>query len=379
MCAVFLPSFASAVETVEFLAPNLANVAVPPRPTRLTGKIVIEDSVGSMLLETDEGEIWQIMADSIRHRESNDKPLKKLDRDGLAERLLQELGPDFQVHHSKNYVVVYNTTRKYAQWCSSLLERLQRGFIAYWKKQGLELKEPDMPLPVLVFGDKAAYVRYAREEMGEAAGSAIGFYSLRTNRITMYDLTGMQAMRREETRRGSSHDITAMLSEPEAAPLVATIVHEATHQIAFNCGMQKRYATNPLWLGEGLAMFCETPDLSSNRSWSGFGKINYDRWDRYRENANGNRLGGIRELIVSDDRLRNPRTAVDAYAEAWAWTYFLATWHTKEFVAYVKMLAERPLLTPDSKQTRLADFTKHFGSDFTALEDEFYRHMSRIE
>jgi len=160
---------------------------------------------------------------------------------------------------------------------------------------------------------------------------------------------------------------------------VATIVHEATHQIAFNCGLQKRFSDNPVWLAEGLAMFCETPDLFSNRSWSGIGKVNYERWDLYRNNANADRVDSLRSLIVDDSRFRNSRTAVDAYAEAWAWTYFLITWHTDEYVAYLNDIADKPLLTPAHKQARLADFTKHFGSDFAKLEDEFYRRMSRIE
>ena len=44
---------------------------------------------------------------------------------------------------------------------------------------------------------------------------------------------------------------------------MATIVHEATHQIAFNCGMQQRYADIPLWLCEGMAVYFEAPDLAS--------------------------------------------------------------------------------------------------------------------
>jgi hypothetical protein len=354
-------------------------VNVDGRAKQYAGRVIVEDSVGSMLLETDDGAMVQIMADTIKSRESDAKPLEPLNKEQLAARLLEEMGPSFQVYQAKHYVVVYNTTRKYAQWTSSLLERLQRGFLAYWKKRGCDVKEPETPLAVVIFGDKDSYLRYARAELGAAAGSAIGYYSFQSNRITMYDLTGMQALRREDSRRGSLHDITAMLSEPEAAPLVATIVHEATHQIAFNCGLQKRYADSPVWLAEGLAMFCETPDLFSNRSWSGIGRVNYDRWDLYRDNANEDKVLPLESLIVDDSRFRNSRTAVDAYAEAWAWTYFLATWHTDEFVAYMKHLANKPLLTSDDKKTRRTDFTKHFGSDFAKLEDEFYRRMSRIE
>ncbi len=374
-CLILLGSCcAQAVLAIETVLVN-----VDGRAKQFTGKVVIEDSVGSMLLETDEGAMVQIMADTIQSRKSNTQELKPLDKEGMAKRLLEEMGPGFQVYQSKHYVIVYNTTRKYAQWTSSLLERLQKGFLGYWKKRGCDVKEPELPLPVVIFGDKASYLQYAREELGPAASSAIGYYSLQSNRITMYDLTGMQALRREDSRRGSLHDITAMLSEPDAAPLVATIVHEATHQIAFNCGLQKRFADNPVWLAEGLAMFCETPDLFSNRSWGGIGKVNYERWDRYRDNANDDKIGTLQSLIVDDSRFRDPRTAVDCYAEAWAWTYFLITWHTDEYVAYLNAISNKPLLTPTDKEGRLADFTKHFGSDFAKLEDEFYRRMSRIE
>jgi hypothetical protein len=373
---VFVSAFATAL-TAHGIETVLVNVN--GRAKQYEGQVIVEDSVGSMLLETDEGAMVQIMADTIKSRESDDASLERLNKEQLAQRLLEEFGPGFQVYQAKHYVVVYNTTRKYAQWTSSLLERLQKGFLAYWKRKGCDVKEPESPLAVVIFGDKESYLRYARDELGAAAGSAIGYYSFQSNRITMYDLTGMQSLRREDSRRGSSHDITAMLSEPEAAPLVATIVHEATHQIAFNCGLQKRYADNPVWLAEGLAMYCETPDLFSNRSWSGIGRVNYDRWDLYRENANNDKVLPLQSLIVNDDRFRNSRTAVDAYAEAWAWTYFLATWHTDQLVAYMKDIANKPLLTADDKKGRLGDFTKHFGSDITALEDEFYRRMSRIE
>jgi len=345
----------------------------------LSGKVVIEDSVGSMLLETDEGAMWPIMANTIRSRKSDSEPLVPLDKKQLGERLLQEMGPDFQVHESKHYVVVFNTTRTYAKWCSSLLERLQRGFLAFWKKKGCDVHEPESPLAVLIFSDKRSYINHARPELGASAGNAIGYYSFQTNRIVMYDLTGMQALRRQKTRRGKMSDITALLSQREAEPLVATIVHEATHQIAFNCGLQTRFADNPVWLGEGLAVYFETPDLSSNRSWSGMGKVNYSRWDLFRKNVNRGRAGSLKSLIADDSRIRSPRTAVDAYAEAWAWNYFLITWHPDEYVAYLKMLAAKPLLVQDDMGTRLSNFRKHFGDDFGALEEEFYRRMSRID
>ena len=370
---------------VACLASNEANAvervlaSIDGQQRELTGQIVLEDAAGGMLLRTDEGGLWPLSADKISSRANDSEALVPLDKDQLAERLLDEMGPNFQVHDSTHYVVVFNTTRTYAKWCSSLLERLQKAFIAYWKKKGCDVHPPTSPLAVLVFSDRDSYLRYAKKELGAAGGNAIGYYSLFTNRIVMYDLTGMQELRRQASNRGTKHDITALLNQRAAQPLVATIVHEATHQISYNCGLQTRLADNPAWLSEGLAMFFETPDLKSSRSWTGIGNINYSRWDLFRQNFNAGKEKNLEALIANDDRIHNPRSAVDAYAASWAWTYFLITWHPKEYTAFLKMLAEKPVLTMDDPQTRLANFRKHFGEDLRALEDEFMRHMSRVD
>ena len=383
MCPTRLPSIAClffaitaspATRAVEHVLAN-----VDGRQLRLTGQVLLEDSAGGMLLESDEGGLWPIHAESVKSRTSDDQPFARLDKEQLGQRLLDEMGPNFQVHDSKHYVVVFNTTRTYAKWCSSLLERLQKGFLAYWKKKGCDLHEPKEPLAVLVFSDRQSYQRYAKAELGANVGTAIGYYSILSNRIAMYDLTGMQELRRQNSRRGTMHDITRLLSQPQAVPLVATIVHEATHQISYNCGLQTRLADNPAWLSEGLAVFCETPDLRSNRSWSGFGNINYSRWDRFRQNVNSGKARKLESLLANDDRISNSRTAVDAYAAAWAWTYFLIKWRPDEYVAYLKTISEKPQLTRDDPQTRLADFRKHFGDDLNALEADFIRRMSRID
>jgi hypothetical protein len=294
----------------------------------------------------------------------------------LGEQLLKELPPGFQVHYSKNYVVCYNTTRTYAQWTSSLLERLQKAFIAHWRKQGVT--PPEHPLPVLVFGDQASYAEWSRPELGPAVNNVIGYYNLDTNRITMYDLTGMQTLVREGYGRGSLRDISELLSTPEAEPLVATIVHEATHQISFNCGLQTRLVDNPLWMSEGLAVYFETPNLQSSRSWSGI-QVNYARWDRFVDNLDQNRVPPLSQLVADDELFRQPETAVDSYAQAWAWNYFLIKWRPKEYAAYLKEVKEQPLLRPADPKRRIAEFRKFFGDDFNVLEAEFFRQMRRIE
>src|SRR6185436_3178370 len=139
-------------------------------------------------------------------------------------------------------------------------------FTNYWEGQGFELHEPEFPLPVYLFASRQQYDQASREDLPGGTGNIIGFYSLRSNRINMFDLTGVEAVRASNSH-GSMKELNVMLSQPAAVPLVATIVHEATHQIAFNCGLQQRYADIPLWLCEGMAVYFEAPDLASTRGW----------------------------------------------------------------------------------------------------------------
>ncbi len=88
----------------------------------------------------------------------------------MAERLLAELPAGFRVHTTPHYVVCYNTSRTYAQWTSSLLERLYKAFTNYWENQGFELREPEFPLPVLVFNDRETYDRFSRDELPGGRG-----------------------------------------------------------------------------------------------------------------------------------------------------------------------------------------------------------------
>jgi hypothetical protein len=178
------------------------------------------------------------------------------------------------------------------------------------------------------------------------------------------------------SRRGSIREINQMLSQPAAVPLVATIVHEATHQIAFNCDLQTRYADIPLWLCEGMAVYFEAPDLTSTRGWQGIGKINYPRLETFQSNLPKWQSGSLERLISDSDRFRNSETAIDAYADAWALNYYLIKYRPKEYVAYLKALSKKPPLIDDEPQARVAEFREHFG-DLGQLEQEFLKQMSR--
>jgi hypothetical protein len=158
--------------------------------------------------------------------------------------------------------------------------------------------------------------------------------------------------------------------------LVSTLVHEATHQMAFNCGMHRRLAPVPLWVSEGIATFFEPPDLRNRDGWRGIGVVNRDRLDRFRT---AHRPGDLAAVISADDRFRDADAAVSAYATAWALTWFLIETRKEQFVAYVARLADRQPLTDYPAGERIADFVAAFGATPDELEQPLLRHMARVE
>ena len=82
-------------------------------------------------------------------------------------------------------------------------------------------------------------------------------------------------------------------------------------------------------------------------------------------------------MIADDKRLRDPRQAADAYAEAWALNYFLIRQKPKEYVTYLGELSKKGPLVWDEPQERLAEFKRAFG-DLEKLDIEFVRHMQKV-
>jgi hypothetical protein len=165
-----------------------------------------------------------------------------------------------------------------------------------------------------------------------------------TNQVTMHDLTGTESLRSSGNSRGSTAQINQILAQPSGEAAVATIIHEATHQIAFNSGLLKRFADIPLWVSEGLAVYFETPDLQSAKGWRNIGAVNRPRLDRFREYLSSRKESSLPTLSMDDQRFRDARQALDAYAEAWALNYFLLRQKPREYVAYLKMLGEKPAM-----------------------------------
>jgi hypothetical protein len=345
----------------------------PSAPTTTQGKLIVEAADGGVLLLGRDGRLHTIGHAKAPRVERLDRPFERFNSSELARALCDELGPEFEAVQTRHYVIATRAGREYAEWCGDLFERLLGAFLDHWKSAGLALDEPKWPLPAIIFAGEADFKVYATADAGAFAGDSKGYYSIPTNRIVLYDLTAGKGKKRATTQSEIKRRAAA------ASFNMATVVHEATHQIAFNSGMHTRLADNPLWLTEGMAMYFEIPDLDGTRGWKTIGEINRPRLNRFLDFARKRRKrDSIETLIAGTDRFIDSHKAADAYAESWALTCFLNQRHRDEYVAYLKKLAKKQPIIWDDSETRLAEFQSAFGSDLKDLDAEFLRFMRAL-
>jgi hypothetical protein len=343
----------------------------------VAGQVLVESQDGGLLLLSPDGVLWAVQPEEIVRRKSDPQPFRLLDRDALAKQLLEEM-PGFETYSTAHYLICYNTSKAYAQWCGALYERLYRAFFTYWSQRGFNLRDPDAPLVAIVFADRASFLRHARQDLGDGAEAIIGYYNMRTNRVLMYDLTGVEGASQRVSAGASTAHINRILSQPQAERTVATIIHEATHQIAFNCGLHERYADIPLWVSEGIAVYFETPDLESSKGWRKIGAVNRERLVQFRQYLSKRPADSLTTLVANSQRFRNPQTAPEAYAEAWALNYYLLRRRGSEYQEYLRKMAQKKPLRNETDEDRLTAFRAAFGQDLKALDRDFLDYLRAV-
>jgi hypothetical protein len=317
----------------------------------VTGKALVKAADGGMLLLADDGQLWTVQPERIISRETDDSPFVPISNDQAGKRLLAETPAGFQIYQTAHYVICHNATDAYARWVGGLFERAYSGFYAYWKNKGIDLPEPELPMVAIVTADQESFAQMARPEVGDLVDSVIGYYNQQTNRVMTFYLVNAE-------RR------------------VATLVHEAVHQLAYNSGLQQRMADNPYWVSEGMAIYFETTD-SSARGWRNIGGINQVNLARFRAYLQRRPADSLLTLIRDDTRFRNPAEAVDAYGEAWAFNFYLLRARDEQYIAYLKTLAESAVMGTPDPRARVQAFQDAMGDDLQTIDREFLLYMRR--
>jgi hypothetical protein len=277
----------------------------------------------------------------------------------LRGRLLREFGSQFDVSGTGHYLVVHPAGQR-DQWAERF-EDLHRSFVHYFTARGMRPTEPQFPLIAVVFHGREDFQRYAAAEGARIPAGTLGYYSPVTNRILLYDQTAGQ-------RGGANWQDNAV-----------TIIHEATHQTAFNTGLHSRYTMPPRWVAEGLGLMFEAPGVWNSRQYTRQAdRINRDFLRAFQRHAATRRRNGSLAEFVSSDRLF--QEDIDAaYAEAWALTFFLVETEPRKYAQYLSKTAARPQFTAYRSPERLRDFTEVFGSNLVMLEARMLRFIEGLK
>jgi len=343
----------------------------------IEGRILLR-ATNLLLVEARSGRLWSVIPDRlIEEAAVEGQSFSPLSKDEMGEHLIQELREagiqsEFLIHTTDHYVVCTDTSKAYAQWCGGLLERLHKAFGVFWKARKMDVRKPEFPLPVVILKTRTEFAELAAFDRTPGSAKGAGYFLITGNRIVLYDLTATE----QQTPAKSVADVFRRVQSVPGS--VATVVHEATHQIAFNTGPHTRYADNPVWMTEGMAMYFETPDLKSRRGWQTIGRLNRNRKSQFLDFAAKRRKpDSLESLIGSDTRFREPDTQIDAYCEAWALSYFLIRTKPRQYSAWLKQIAGKPPLQFDSPEERLVLFRTEFGEDLTRLDKQMLSWIRR--
>jgi hypothetical protein len=258
----------------------------------------------------------------------------------------------------RHYVVVHPRGER-DQW-PDRFEQLYDRFNHYFSVRGFQLKEPEFPLVAVVFRTHEEFMRRVSADGVQASPNLLGVYVPKSNRVFLYDVT--------------AHSNGADWSQN-----ASTIIHEATHQMAFNTGIHHRFATTPKWLAEGLATMFEAPGVwNAQYDRTQSDRINRGRLNGFREYVTKRRSPGSLATLLTSDTLF--QSDVDgAYAEAWALSFYLCETQPRAYSELLTRIAKRPAFGDYSAVERMADFQSIFGSEMKIFDTKFLHYMQDVK
>lgn len=350
------------------------------RRITVEGRLLFEFPTDLILMARD-GRIHRIAVKDISHRVDNEKEFVPVSQKELEEQLAGEFpkSAGFNIlSRSKRYTIVYATSRAYAEWCQRLFDQLYDSYLRFWKQRGIPLDKHEFPLVAIIFANPGDFNRYALRDIG--GGGMAAYYNKMTNRIVLCNLEGIETFLADQTRRATASQIDAFLERPLAAFNIATIIHEATHQVGFNCGMHERIGVMPLWICEGLAMLHEVPNRDAKNGWNITLKTNHYRLEHIAK-YNPHPADKPLEKMIRDDALfsrPDKDVVLSNYALAWGLTYYLAKRKEKDLSRYLIKVGNKSVLSPDTPEERMKDFEECFGTDWESLYKDLFKYLQSL-
>lgn len=269
--------------------------------------------------------------------------------------LLRELGPGYEVSGAGAYMVAHPAGQR-DRW-PDRFDALYRAFVHYFTVRGIPIDPPPTPLIAVVCRDADEFFRHSAGRRVPVSAAVWGWYDAQSNRLMIYD-------------RGGQTDYFTSTQ--------AVLIHEATHQTAFNTGIHCRWSMPPRWTAEGLATLFEAPGVFDARQHARLSdRINRLRYDDFLRLCRGRNGAQWLHRLAADDRMffEQPDRA---YAAAWALTFYLTETMPAAYGRYLRQTASgRPWHQPSAEQ-RLAEFAMFFGDNWPLLAAKVERFIDEL-
>jgi hypothetical protein len=262
------------------------------------------------------------------------------------------------------YLYAYDCSEGFYMHARSILESMLPGIVASLKSWGLKVERPETLMAVVIMPSRAAF-----DALKPMPPEVAAYYNLMTNHIVMYE----------------DQELWDAAPEYAAKQGAYTISHEGVHQLLANIGVQSRLSNWSPWICEGLPEYysplkvhsrlirkgnAELP--SRTLKWTKAGMVNDLRmWSLLKMSSSS---GNVLKSLVEADEID-----ADGYALAWGLVHYLATKKPEKFQAFMADLSQyQPLDAATRPLQGRPDvlFTKHFGSDFAALEREIQDYLT---
>jgi hypothetical protein len=305
-----------------------------------------------------DGRLWDIEPDSVKDFKQTADHFRPYSTSEIRSMLLGELGKDYEVSGTSHYLVAHPKGQS-DKWAERF-EELYRSFVSYFSQRGFRCSVPPFPLIGIVCRDHREFQTLSAEKGSTVPNGVLGFYNWKSNRIMLYDMGG--AANSSNWQQNAS-----------------VIIHEATHQTAFNTGEHSRYCPPPTWLAEGLATMFEAPGVYDAHDHPQLSeRINRGRLHDFRLLVESHHRPELLASMIASDQLFSVNPSA-AYAEAWAFTFFLVENEPRKYAQFLALTASKQPFSQYDAAQRTADFTAVFGSNWRMLEAQFLRFMQGIK
>ncbi|MBL8890978.1 MAG: DUF1570 domain-containing protein [Planctomycetaceae bacterium] len=317
--------------------PNLTTnevVRLERGTTPLCGRVLAWDDFQLVLL-SDRGELCYVPWSEQKNLTKTEGPLQALPSAQLQAELQTEFGRNFVVRTSAQFVVVQPKTCQ-RDWARAM-QQFYGNIQTYCSARQIPMQSPQFPLVAIVMPNRQSMLRYAAEQKDEIGPNFLAYYSLRSNRVLMYDA--------EQSKAEQSGGLD-----------LETVFHEAFHQVAFNTRLHKRTAAPPLWVSEGMASAFETPGMSDHRrSRTIADRIHPHQQRLFLEYAEERDFAdNVSQMVEADSLFQTDSTR--AYALAWAMAFYWMEHAPHTFAQYLHTVNQRAAFTEYGPERRRREF-----------------------